>query len=76
MIENKKEEEVKTITLNDKVYNEKDLNEELRNSIISFNTQKNNKQRLNIDIKNCQVLIDHHSKIIDKEIAKLKPIKG
>lgn len=73
MVDNKKEE-VKTIVLNNKKYNEKDINEKLTNSIISLNTQKNNKQRLNIDIKNCQVLIDYHTKIVDEELAKLKPI--
>ena len=46
----------------------------MRNSLIALSTQKTNKARLEIDVNNCQILIDHHSKIVDEELAKIKSI--
>jgi hypothetical protein len=46
----------------------------MRNSLIALSTQKTNKARLEIDVNNCQILIDHHGKIVDEELAKIKSI--
>lgn len=74
MIIKNKQEENRTITINDKKYYEKDLNENMRNSLIALSTQKTNKARLEIDVNNCQILIDYHGKIVDEELAKIKSI--
>lgn len=74
MIIKNKQEENRTITINDKKYYEKDLNEKMRNSLISLSSQKNNKLKLEIDINNCEILINYHSKIVDEELAKIKSI--
>jgi hypothetical protein len=74
MIIKNKQEENRTITINDKKYYEKDLNENMRNSLIALSTQKTNKARLEIDVNNAQILIDHHGKIVDEELAKIKSI--
>ncbi len=74
MIIQNKQEENRTITINDKKYYEKDLNEKIRNSLISLSSQKNNKLKLEIDINNCEILINYHSKIVDEELAKIKSI--
>lgn len=74
MIIQNKQEENRTITINDKKYYEKDLNEKMRNSLISLSSQKNNKLKLEIDINNCEILINYHSKIVDEELAKIKSI--
>jgi len=74
MILNNKKEENRSIVINGKSYYEKDLNENMRNSLIALSTQKTNKARLEIDINNCQILIDHHGKIVDEELAKIKSI--
>jgi hypothetical protein len=74
MIIQNKQEENRTITINDKKYYEKDLNENMRNSLIALSTQKTNKARLEIDVNNAQILIDHHGKIVDEELAKIKSI--
>ena len=73
IIENKQEEN-KSIVINDKKYYEKDLNENMRNSLIALSTQRTNKARLQIDVNNADILITHHSKIVDDELAKIKPI--
>ena len=46
----------------------------MRNSLIALSTQKTNRARLEIDLNNCEILIQHHSKIVDDELAKIKPI--
>ena len=74
MIINNKQEENKSIVINDKKYYEKDLNENMRNSLIALSTQRTNKARLQIDVNNADILITHHSKIVDDELAKIKPI--
>lgn len=74
MIIQNKQEENRTITINDKKYYEKDLNENIRNSLIALSTQRTNKARLEIDVNNAQILIDHHGKIVDEELAKIKSI--
>jgi len=74
MIIKNKQEENRTITINDKKYYEKDLNENMRNSLIALSTQKTNKARLEIDVNNAQILIDHHGKTVDEELAKIKSI--
>ena len=74
MIIKNKQEENRTITINDKKYYEKDLNENMRNSLIALSTQKTNKARLQIDVNNAELLILHHGKIVDEELAKIKPI--
>ena len=74
MIIKNKQEENRTITINDKKYYEKDLNENMRNSLIALSTQKTNKARLQIDVNNAEILILHHGKIVDEELAKIKPI--
>ena len=74
MIIKNKQEENRTITINNKKYYEKDLNENMRNSLIALSTQKTNKARLEIDVNNAQILIDHHGKIVDEELAKIKSI--
>lgn len=73
IIQNKKEEN-RTITIYDKTYYEKDLNENLRNSLIALSTQKSNKARLEIDVNNCEILISYHNKIVNDELAKVKSI--
>lgn len=74
MILNNKKEENRSIVINGKSYYEKDLNENMRNSLIALSTQKTNKARLEIDVNNAQILIDHHAKIVDDELAKIKSI--
>ena len=74
MILNNKKEENRSIVINGKSYYEKDLNENMRNSLIALSTQKTNKARLEIDVNNAQILIDHHGKIVDEELAKIKSI--
>ena len=73
IIENKKEEN-KSIVINDKKYYEKDLNENMRNSLIALSTQRTNKARLQIDVNNADILIVHHAKVVDDELAKIKSI--
>ena len=74
MILNNKKEENRTITINNKNYYENELNETMRNSLIALSTQKNNKVRLAIDLNNCEILINHHGKLVDEELAKIKSI--
>ncbi len=74
MILNNKKEENRTITINNKNYYENELNETMRNSLIALSTQKTNKARLQIDVNNAEILILHHGKIVDEELAKIKPI--
>jgi len=74
MIIKDKEVENKAIVINNKSYYENDLNDNMRNSLIALNTQRNNKVRLQIDVTNTDILIVHHSKIIDDELAKIKSI--
>ena len=45
MIINNKQEENKSIVINDKKYYEKDLNENMRNSLIALSTQRTNKAK-------------------------------
>ena len=73
IIENKQEEN-KSIVINDKKYYEKDLNENMRNSLIALSTQRTNKARLEIDVNNADILIVHHAKVVDDELAKIKSI--
>jgi hypothetical protein len=74
MILNNKKEENRTITINNKNYYENELNETMRNSLIALSTQKTNKARLQIDVNNAEILILHHGKIVDEELAKIRPI--
>lgn len=74
MIIQNKQEENRAITINDKKYYEKDLNDEVRNSLIALTTQRNNKVRLAVDLNNCEILINHHDKIVKEELAKIKSI--
>ncbi len=74
MIIEKKETENRTVIVNDKKYYENDLNDNERNSLIALSTQKNNKVRLAIDLNNCEILINHHGKLVDEELAKIKSI--
>jgi len=74
MIIKDKEVENKAIVINNKSYYENDLNDNMRNSLIALNTQRNNKVRLQIDVTNTDILIVHHSKIVDDELAKIKSI--
>jgi hypothetical protein len=73
IIENKQEEN-KSIVINDKKYYEKDLNENMRNSLIALSTQRTNKARLQIDVNNADILIVHHAKVVDDELAKIQSI--
>jgi len=73
IIENKKEEN-KSIVINNKKYYEKDLNENMKNSLIALSTQRTNKARLQIDVNNADILIVHHAKVVDDELAKIKSI--
>lgn len=74
MILNNKKEENRAIVINGKNYYENELNQTMRNSLIALSTQKTNRARLEIDLNNCEILIQHHSKIVDDELAKIKPI--
>ena len=74
MIINNKQEENKSIVINDKKYYEKDLNENMRNSLIALSTQSTNKARLQIDVNNAEILIVHHAKVVDDELSKIKSI--
>ena len=74
MILNNKKEENRTITINNKNYYENELNETMRNSLIALSTHKTNKARLQIDVNNAEILILHHVKIVDEELAKIKSI--
>ena len=74
MIIKDKEVENKAIVINNKSYYENDLNDNMRNSLIALNTQRTNKARLQIDVTNADILIIHHSKVVDDELAKIKSI--
>lgn len=74
MILNDKKEENRTVTINNNNYYENEINETMRNSLISLSTQRTNKARLQIDVNNADILIIHHAKVVDDELAKIKPI--
>jgi hypothetical protein len=74
IIGNDKQTENRTVVINNKKYYENDLNDTLRNSLIALGTQRNNKVRLAVDLNNCDILINHHDKIVNEELAKIKSI--
>ena len=62
------------IKIKGKEYDEKKLTDQAKAWLAIMRDLQTNKVRLAIDLNNCEILINHHGKLVDEELAKIKSI--